>query len=85
MTRSVMNAPGRRLVHDIEFLSRYSVELWCECIRAAPPVFVELDTSDYDRGRARGHIEAAELILSNIRSGKFSPEHAGEIRGACGA
>lgn len=80
MRRSPLNKPGRRLVHEQEALSRYSLELWCECIRAAPLVFVELDSSDYDRGRARGHVEAAELILDNIRSGKFSPEHAGEVQ-----
>ena len=83
MKRSPMNAPARRLVHGIEFLSRYAVAQWCECNRAAPPVLVELDSSEYDRGRARGHVEACELILSCIRSGQFSPEHAGEVVGGC--
>lgn len=79
MRRSPLDAPGRRLVHGLEWVSRYAVEQWCECMRAAPPVFIEIDSSEFDRGRARGHIEAADMILANIRSGKFSPEHAGEV------
>lgn len=81
MKRSPLNAPGRRLVHGIEFLSRYAVELWCESNRAAPPVIVGLDSSEYDRGRARGHVEACELMLGCIRRGQFSPEAMGEVGG----
>ena len=79
MKRSPLQAPGRRMVHGLEWVSRYAVEQWCECMRAAPPVLIELDSSEFDRGRARGHIEAVDMILDNIRTGKFSPEHNGEV------
>lgn len=77
--RSLLQARGRRLEHGLEWVSRYAIEQWCECMRAAPPVFVEIDSSEFDRGRARGHIEATDMILDNIRTGKFSPEHSGEV------
>lgn len=73
------HSKARRLVHSVEFLSRYSVEQFCMCSRASPPVLVELDSSEYDRGRARGHVEAYEIILGGIRRGQFSPEVAGEV------
>lgn len=79
MKRSPLNAPGRKLAHGLDWVSRYSLELWCMMVRAAPPVIVRLDSSEFDRGRARGHIEAVDMILDNIRTGKFSPETAGEV------
>jgi hypothetical protein len=77
MKRSPLNTPGRSLAHGLEWVSRYSLELWCMMVRAAPPVIVKLDSSEFDRGR--GHVEAVDMILENIRSGAFNPEHAGEV------
>jgi hypothetical protein len=48
--------------------------------RDGPGLLVDgLHGSEYDRGRARGHVEAYGIILGGIRRGQFSPEVAGEV------